>query len=202
VIESELPDARRFFATAMACEAALVLVALGLGWFSKRPPLAQIDWTVQSVGYGLSASLPLIGGLVLITRYPLGPLKALDEVVRQFLVPLFRPARVWQLFLISALAGIGEEFLFRGVLQAGVEQFSGAPWLALAVASLLFGLAHPITTTYAVLAAAIGVYLGWLWLATGNLLVPIVTHGAYDFVALLYLLRRRDSQKQPAGDKS
>ena len=189
-MEPELPDARRLVAAALAFEAALVLVALGLGWFLNRPPLAQIDWTVQSVGHGLLATLPLIAGLVLITRYPLGPLKALDEVVRQFLVPLFRPARLWQLFLISALAGIGEEFLFRGVFQAGLEQFSGSQWLALAVASLLFGLAHPITVTYLVLASLIGVYLGWLWLATDNLLVPIITHGAYDFVALVYLIRR------------
>ena len=28
----------------------------------------------------------------------------------------------------------------------------------------------------------------WLWLASGNLLVPIVAHGAYDFAALVYLL--------------
>ena len=33
-------------------------------------------------------------------------------------------------------------------------------------------------------------YLGWLWLASDNLLVPIVTHAAYDFAALVYLLRR------------
>ena len=201
-MESELPDARRLVGTAMACEGALVLVALGLGWFLNRPPLAQIGWTIESVGIGLLATLPLVAGLVLITRYPLGPLKALDGVVRQFLVPLFRPARLWQLFVIAALAGIGEESLFRGVVQAGVEQFSGSPWLALAAASLLFGLAHPITVTYAVLASLIGVYLGWLWLATDNLLVPIVTHGAYDFVALLYLLRRNDALRQSAGDKS
>ena len=73
-----------------------------------------------------------VAGLVLITRYPLGPFKPLDDVVRQLLVPLFRSARIWQLFVISALAGIGEEFLFRGVVQAGAEQFFGSPWLALA----------------------------------------------------------------------
>jgi membrane protease YdiL (CAAX protease family) len=201
-MESEVPDSRRFVAVATACEAALVFVARALGWFLSRPPLAQIDWTAQAVGYGLLATLPLVAGLVLITRYPLGPLKPLDKLVQEFLVPLFRPARIWELFLISALAGIGEELLFRGVLQAGVEQFSGSSWLALALASLLFGLAHPISTTYAVLAALIGGYLGWLWMATGNLLVPIVTHGAYDFVALVYLIRRNDELRFPAGGET
>ncbi|HEV3136786.1 MAG TPA: CPBP family intramembrane glutamic endopeptidase [Pirellulales bacterium] len=190
------PDAiesRPFVVAAMAFEATLAIVALGLGWFLRCPPLAQIDWTGPAIGQGLLATLPLIAGLVLITHYPVGPLKSLDHVVRELLVPLFRKVAIWQFLVISALAGIGEEFLFRGVLQAGIEQISGSPWLALAVASLLFGLAHPLTVTYAVLAAAIGVYLGFLWSATGNLLVPIVTHGAYDFVALVYLTRRQTS---------
>jgi membrane protease YdiL (CAAX protease family) len=53
---------------------------------------------------------------------------------------------------------------------------------------VLFGLLHPITPTYAVLAALMGAYLGGVWLASGNLLVPIVAHALYDFIALAYLL--------------
>ena len=41
------------------------------------------------------------------------------------------------------------------------------------------------------LAGLIGLYLGWLWLAVGNLLVPIVVHALYDFVALMYLVKVR-----------
>ena len=40
------------------------------------------------------------------------------------------------------------------------------------------------------LAGLIGIYLGWLLAATDNLLVPIVAHAAYDFLALVYLLHR------------
>jgi uncharacterized protein len=50
---------------------------------------------------------------------------------------------------------------------------------------------HWITRTYALLAALVGLYLGGLWLWTGNLLVPIVAHALYDFVALIWILRRR-----------
>ena len=46
-----------------------------------------------------------------------------------------------------------------------------------------------ITPTYGVLAALIGVYLGWVWLASGNLLAPVVAHALYDFVALVVLVR-------------
>ena len=40
------------------------------------------------------------------------------------------------------------------------------------------------------LAALIGVYFGWLLIESGNLFVPVVAHAAYDFAALVYLLRR------------
>ena len=175
---------------AVICEGGLLLAALVLGFFLEQPPMAQIEWTLLGLAEGLLAALPLVGFLFLTVRYPVGPLKSIETVVRQLLVPLFSSATWGQLLLISILAGAGEEMLFRGAIQAGIQQYSGSAMLALAIASVLFGLAHPITTTYAVLAGAIGVYLGWLWLATGNLLVPIVTHAAYDFVALWYLTRR------------
>ena len=39
------------------------------------------------------------------------------------------------------------------------------------------------------LAGLFGLYLGALWLLTGNLLVAIAAHAVYDFFALLYLVR-------------
>ena len=56
------------------------------------------------------------------------------------------------------------------------------------VLSLLFGLAHALTRTYAVLATLVGFYLGFLFWLTGNLLAPILAHAVYDFVALVYLV--------------
>ena len=91
------------------------------------------------------------------------------------------------LALISALAGLGEELLFRGVLQTVL---AGAVGLGLAVAltSIVFGLAHFISFTYAAYATVVGVYLGVLLIVFGNLLVPVVAHAAYDFLALVYLV--------------
>jgi membrane protease YdiL (CAAX protease family) len=130
---------------------------------------------------------------VLTTRYPIGPLKELAELVRRVIVPLFAETPVWELLVISAAAGWGEELLFRGLLQTLVSDWTGHAWLGLLVASLLFGLVHPMSVTYFVVATLIGFYLGWLLLATDNLLVPMIAHGAYDFVALVYLLHGTDS---------
>jgi membrane protease YdiL (CAAX protease family) len=109
---------------------------------------------------------------------------------------LFADLSMMQLALISLLAGFGEELLFRGVLQSALGDRIGPPWgiwMGLLVASVIFGMCHWLTSTYALLATLIGIYLGALLLLTGNLIAPIVTHALYDFVALVYMVRRDSS---------
>jgi membrane protease YdiL (CAAX protease family) len=61
------------------------------------------------------------------------------------------------------------------------------PWVAIALGAILFGLVHWITFSYAVFAAILGAYLGWLFWHFENLLVPMIVHALYDFAALVYL---------------
>jgi uncharacterized protein len=86
------------------------------------------------------------------------------------------------------LAGLGEELLFRGVLQPVLARWLGVAG-GLVVSNVLFGLLHPLIWTYIVLSFLLGLYLGALGLWSGNLLVVIVAHGLYDFLALCYLVR-------------
>jgi len=91
---------------------------------------------------------------------------------------------VWQLVLLSAAAGLGEELLFRGVIQ---EE------LGLGIASVAFGLMHDPTRELwplALWAAAVGAILGVLYQVTGNLFVPVLSHTLYDSAALVYIGRR------------
>jgi hypothetical protein len=189
VIEAEGVARRSIVGLAIACEGGLWLIALSVGWFLARPPHEQIVWSATGLGQGLAAALPLLAAAWVMTRWPVGPLAALEELVRRQVMPLFRNCTTLDLLIVSAFAGIGEELLFRGVVQTGVAQFTGSAATGLVVGGAVFGLAHPITATYAVVAGLIGLYLGGLQLATDNLLVPIVTHAAYDFGALVYLLR-------------
>jgi membrane protease YdiL (CAAX protease family) len=87
--------------------------------------------------------------------------------------------------LIVALAsGIGEEVLFRGALQ---------PAFGLVWTSLLFGLIHVgpdrrylVWTAFAV---AVGFSLGWIVVATGSLVGPIVAHVLINSVNLARIAR-------------
>src|SRR5262249_47480144 len=135
---------------------------------------------------GLLACLPLVFGLWLCVRWPVGPLRRIKQFSDEIIRPIFRPCTVIDLGIVSLLAGLGEEMLFRGVIQGAVSGWLG-DWAGLTIAAVLFGLLHLITPTYAVLATLCGLYFGLLMLREDNLLVVIVPHGLYDFIALLYL---------------
>jgi len=111
---------------------------------------------------------------------------------------MFVGFRLREIAIVAALAGLGEELLFRGLLQQLAEGYVN-PWWALLISSLAFGAAHWVSTTYAVVTTVVGLYLGWLWMTLDNLLVPILVHGLYDLVALALILSEPTS---PSGRSS
>jgi membrane protease YdiL (CAAX protease family) len=173
---------------ALLFEGALVVLAFLAGWLIKSPPWDQVHWRVHCVAIGLAAAVPMLIGLWLLRRIRRGPVGRLNAVVEDFLVPLFVRCGIVELALISAVAGLGEELLFRGVLQPVLIGWFGAV-IGLLGSSVVFGLLHSVTPTYAILATLIGAYFGGLVLWTANLLPPIIAHGVYDFAALVYLTR-------------
>jgi membrane protease YdiL (CAAX protease family) len=173
---------------AIFVEGGLILVATVLGWLLGQPPLEYFAWDAKDALRGVAAAVPMVAAFLAMQTWPVGPLRRIRRFSEEVVRPLLAPCSVVDLFGISVLAGLGEEMLFRGVLQGAFARWS-APWLAVTAASLLFGLLHAITFTYALLATLMGAYLGAVWLWTGNLLVVVVTHALYDFLVLLWLLR-------------
>jgi membrane protease YdiL (CAAX protease family) len=170
------------------------VVALALGTWLGAPPFATLDWTWRGLGLGIVATAPLLLALRWCLRTRFGPVARLVRLVEQRVAPIFAGSSGLELALVSLMAGLGEEALFRGVLQTTLADHLPA-WGAIGVASVAFGLAHCLTPTYAVLATLIGAYLGWIFAASGNLLVPIVVHGLYDLVALGALQRAERAEK-------
>ncbi len=104
------------------------------------------------------------------------PIKRLLSRVQPLIESLILKSNWWQLLLVSLSAGVGEEILFRGFLQEKTNIY---------FASVMFGLLHWISFTYAVFATLMGLYLGWLMNHYDSLFVPIVVHALYDFMALI-----------------
>ncbi len=113
-------------------------------------------------------------------------MRRIRELLEETLVPMVDKASVFDLAVVSFLAGLGEELLFRGIIQFWLTLHTG-PLIALLLASVAFGLAHAVTRIYVVMATLIGFYLGSLMLATDSLVPPIMAHALYDFCGLLYI---------------
>jgi membrane protease YdiL (CAAX protease family) len=171
-------------------ELGLGVLALALALlFGKLSQLnVRLDWL--GVLAGIAATLPLLAALAGLLSLDWRFVGELRRLVDEVILPWFVNARWWELAILCTAAGVGEELLFRGLLQPII---CGAVGVATGVVlvNALFGLMHPLSLTYVVLASVIGIYLSVLLLVTDNLLVPIVVHGVYDFVALVWMLRAR-----------
>jgi membrane protease YdiL (CAAX protease family) len=181
---------------AIAIEGGLIGLSWLLGWLLECRPLAAFAFTLPGALWGLAAAVPMLAGFFAGARWPVGPLAGIKDFTDRVIRPLMMPCTLVDLAGIALLAGLGEEMLFRGVLQ---DIFRGwmPLWAAIGLSALLFGILHAVTPTYAVLAALVGAYLGVLYLLTGNLLAPIVAHAVYDFVALVYVTRGPGSDVPP-----
>jgi len=91
------------------------------------------------------------------------------------------------------LAPIGEELLFRGFLQTGVQKLVlrrghslRHRWIAISVAACLFGLMHLGVPHHIPALIAFGVILGYLYERTGSITVPIFVHMLFNAKTLLW----------------
>jgi membrane protease YdiL (CAAX protease family) len=184
---------------ALAFEGGLGVAAIAIGWLVGQSPFVGVNWDgdhahaqVLAIGWGLVATGPLLLALFLGDRFPIGPLRSVREMTAAIVSRMFGGATAGQLMLVAIAAGLGEELLFRGLFQGGLSrllaEWPGGLVVAIAVASLLFGLCHWLNTTYAILALLAGAYFGLVLVLTGNILAPITAHAAYDFLALVYLI--------------
>jgi membrane protease YdiL (CAAX protease family) len=112
----------------------------------------------------------------------------------------FRPfdgAKMLPAFLLTFLGilwvvALSEELFFRGVLQAHLERATGKAWMALTIASILFGLVHLPFRAFpnwklALLATAAGLFYGAAFRETGSIRSGMVTHALAASVWRVFL---------------
>jgi membrane protease YdiL (CAAX protease family) len=176
----DLTHRRDFLCAALLFEGSLIAVAGGVGWWFHVSPLDGLVWDARGLAWGLGGTIPMFALFLIAHRYPIGPLRKIKQFLIDSLGPSLVACRWYDLLVVAAVAGIGEELLFRGVLH---------PLVGLFWSNVLFGMAHFITPSYALLAGLVGGYLGWLLNASGSLLAPIMAHSLYDFLAFLVVAR-------------
>ncbi len=179
-----------FFKSACVFEASLILVAVGLGWIASINPFENIHFSEMALVYGVIGTMPLFLMFFALEKIQGESVVKIKNLLLNTLGPGLHRYHWTDLLILASIAGVSEELLFRGVIQPWIENSWGAT-AGLIASNILFGLVHAVTPLYAVLAMLVGIYLG-LSLTYGgetNLLVPIIIHGFYDFLAFVVLMR-------------
>jgi membrane protease YdiL (CAAX protease family) len=90
------------------------------------------------------------------------------------------------IFLIAVLAGVGEELLFRGVIQKGLLKWIQNPPIAILLASILFSAFHLQFEGF-LPRMVLGMILGYAYFITKNLWLPIFIHFINNATPLISL---------------
>ncbi len=136
-------------------------------------PLVQLS-------YEVNAALPLPEWMTVMEDNAaeiLGDILAMDSV-GSFLITLL---------LVAILPGIGEELVFRGILQRQIQAWTMKPVLSVWITAIIFSAIHMQFEGF-LPRVALGALLGFVYLWSNNLWVPIIVHAVNNGmqVAILY----------------
>lgn len=189
----------QFLWLATLFEGSLGLTAFMAGAASDIDPLLTLQVNLPGAIVGLLGTLPLYAAFLQSQHFD--RLREVREFLTDKLGGILAVCRWHELLYVGLLAGVTEELLFRGFLQPWLEQHWG--WLGgLVFSNLIFALVHWISPLYGLLAGICGLYLGLMLDVGGerNLLIPILIHSLYDFLAFMVVAEAWRSQKARRGD--
>lgn len=190
----------RFLWLGLGVETVVVGVAVVVAHFADVPLRSQLVWSWQDAGLGVLATFPILAYFVYSCKSAWPPLVRIRELLVDGMGPLFGPCKWWQLLVLAIAAGVGEELLFRGVLEPLIGRWH--PWIGRVISALIFGLLHAITTVYFLFATFFGLYFSLLMTlaAQGPLVPPIIAHALYDFLAFLLIQRMWQARMADRAD--
>lgn len=178
----------------LAFEGGLLVLAVGLGIFLAVPFWKDLG-TMRDLGVGLVLCAPLVLAVIIVAEKSSDRVSLLREDFTN-VVRIFEGGTTLDLLIVSLLAGVCEEALFRGFLQNWLAGWGIVP--AVLITAVVFGFAHAISWQYFIFAALISIYLSGVYTYTGALVAPIALHAAYDFALLVYGTRYWSARPAPA----
>ena len=115
--------------------------------------------------------------------------KVLTEYFTDFhSIPYF----LLSLLVIAVVPAIGEELLFRGVIQRQIHRITGNPHLAIWLAAIFFSAFHFQFFGF-VPRMLLGALFGYLFVYSGNLIYPVLAHFVNNgFTLTMLFLHQRD----------
>jgi uncharacterized protein len=132
--------------------------------------------------YNLNKALPMPESFRLMEAQTNEALKSL--------LKMDSPAEfVANMFIIAFLPALGEELIFRGIVQKQMLRLIRNPWVGLAVTAVIFSFIHFQFEGF-LSRCLLGFLLGWLYWVSGNFWIPVAAHffnnGIQVFAQYLY----------------
>jgi uncharacterized protein len=167
---------------------------LGVLYFSVRSyfPLSEEWFNVSTKGRwflwsfgGFLVAFPIVI-LVTLANQQIWQGNGGSNPILPFILQSKDPAALVLFFLTAAIAApFFEETLFRGFILPSLTRYMPT-WGAVLASSLLFAVVHLSLSEVAPL-TALGIVLGFSYVKTRNLLVPMVLHGLWNASTLVSL---------------
>ena len=152
--------------------------------------LALLERLALSTFLGLLlAAIVVASTRVTVTRFPWAQRLHLE------LRPIAHGLTGWHIAAIAIFSSLGEELLFRGLVQ---------PWIGVLPTAVVFGLCHqipgPARWVWVTWATFVGLAFGLIFALTGSLVGALVAHALINAVNLAFL--RDFDPLAPEGDPS
>lgn len=157
----------------------VVLTEIGLR-VSRGVGLASILADSHNLEVALAAGLASAIVVALATRYYFA--KFGRQIIKEFFLPIFRNVSDRDVVLLAILPAVGEEALFRGLLQS---------LIGIIPASLIFGFMHTGISrrllSYSIWTTTVGLLLGVIYMWTGNLWGSILAHAVINTSGVVWI---------------
>jgi uncharacterized protein len=155
-------------------------------------------WPVLLSVLIMFTALPMVNYLMQLNNQISLPdsLRSLEEWMRttenaaENLTKRFLQVHSWQEFMfnmlmIAVIPAIGEEFIFRGIIQKLFGQWTRNVHVAVFITAILFSAMH--MQFYSFLPrVGLGMVLGYLLVFSGNIWIPVLAHFANNAAALIF----------------
>ncbi|HLF62407.1 MAG TPA: type II CAAX endopeptidase family protein [Saprospiraceae bacterium] len=157
---------------------------------ATSPPLLTITFAIIALfaayplvqlSYEVNSALPLPQWMTTLEN---NAVEILQDILAMESVASF----LMTLLLVAILPGIGEELVFRGILQRQFQEWTKRPVLSVWIAAIIFSAIHMQFEGF-LPRVALGALLGFVYLWSNNLWVPIIVHAVNNGVqvAVLYI---------------
>ncbi len=145
--------------------------------------LGQVDWErVGLVSLLFVVGLPIVGILSWVNmQIPLsGNMEAMESQVNEAIKTLLGSGNIpMVVFIMGLIPAIGEELVFRGVIQKSLENWTNRPHLSILLAGAIFSLIHFQFAGF-LPRMFLGMLLGYAYYYSGSILVPMVLHFLFN----------------------